>query len=63
MTVQQVIEGLSQFDGTREVRTEGCDCLGDIGYIVEQEGVIYIARPYPTAVLDIPGREYEWEDE
>ena len=37
MTVKELIEKLKTFDPEYEVRTEGCDCYGDVGYVVEIE--------------------------
>jgi hypothetical protein len=37
MTVLELIEALRQCDPDVEVLTEGCDCEGDVGAVVEQQ--------------------------
>ena len=41
MKVKELIKRLKTVDQECEVSTEGCDCFGDIGYIVQEnyEGV------------------------
>lgn len=62
-TVGEVIEALQQWPKDRKVKLEGCDCVGDAGYVVVEDGEVYIARQNPTGVLEIPGRQEAWEIE
>ena len=45
MTVQQLIDALTEIeDKTREVMTEGCDCVGDLGSVEVTDSYVYLNR-------------------
>ena len=50
MTVQELIDALKKCDPAMEVATDGCDCHGDVGEIVEYsygdgKAVVLLLRP------------------
>lgn len=45
MKVSELIEKLQRAPQDAEIITEGCDCDGDVGFVVVQDDRVLLARP------------------